>query len=85
MTGWLWTHCRRKLARCAWNKVQHRSLTSLPPDERFDILFLGRDEFSCSVLRELHAAKGTARFSCGVVELQRWIYVEKMCGRASHW
>ena len=43
---------------------QRRGLTSLPPNERFDILFLGRDEFSCSVLRRLHAAEGAARFFC---------------------
>jgi len=48
--------------RLVWGRVpQRRSLTSLPPSERFDILFLGRDEFSCSVLRQLHAAKGMAR------------------------
>ena len=66
MTGWLRAHWQRTLVRCARDKVQRRSLASLPPDERFDILFLGRDEFSCSVLKELHVAKGMAHFTCGV-------------------
>jgi hypothetical protein len=59
MTGWLWTRCRpRGVVHTA---RLHQSLTSLPPDERFKVLFLGRDEFSCSVLKQLHAAKGMAR------------------------
>jgi hypothetical protein len=28
------------------------------PQGPFDILFFGRDEFSCTVFRELHAAPG---------------------------
>jgi hypothetical protein len=53
---------------------------SLPPDERFKILFLGADEFSCLVLKQLYAAKGMARLA--TCYLGR-IYVEKTCGRAS--
>ena len=79
MTGWLWTHCRRKYVH---GVVQRRSLTSSPPNERFDVLFLGRDEFSCSVLRELHAAKGMARFRCVIVESLNGFDI-KTCGRAS--
>lgn len=60
-TPWFWTRCRRReLVHTAWLKAQHRSLMSLPPDERFNILFLGRDEFSCLVLKQLHSAKGMA-------------------------
>jgi len=65
MTLRAWTHCRWKLVRGVWDNLPRRGLTSLPPDERFEVLFLGRDEFSCSVLRELHAAKGMARLISG--------------------
>lgn len=58
MTTWLWVRSRRReLFRTAWVRAQSRSLTSLPPGERFNILFFGSDEFSCSVLKQLHAAK----------------------------
>ena len=70
MTPWLWTHCRRKLVHGAGDNLPRRGLTSLPPDGRFDILFLGRDEFSCSVLRQLHAVKGMACFTSG-----SWLYI----------
>ena len=39
------------------------SADSWPPEcldySKFDVLFFGRDEFSCAVLKELHAARGT--------------------------
>lgn len=81
MTTWPWTRCRRGFAQTAWHKAQRRSLTSLPLDERFNILFLGRDKFSCSVLRQLHAAKGMTRLSVCWCLVLGWIYVEKICGR----
>lgn len=61
----------RALAHTGWLKGQCRSLTSLPPDERFNILFLGRDEFSCLVLKQLHSAKGMvcSFWACVSVEL----------------
>ena len=40
-----------------FNGTQHNE----EKDERFKILFLGRDEFSCLVLRELHRARGKAQ------------------------
>lgn len=61
----LWTrYGLSELVHTVWLKGpgQRRSLMSLPPDERFNILFLGRDKFSCSVLKQLHSAKGAACF-----------------------
>lgn len=36
-------------------------------DERFKILFMGRDDFSCLILRELYAASGQAYFQTSKV------------------
>jgi len=51
-------HCLRTriLHTSQFNGTQH----SKENDGRFKILFLGRDEFSCLVLRELHRARGQA-------------------------
>lgn len=35
----------------------------IPGDEKFKVLFMGRDEFSCLVLKELHSASGLSPFA----------------------
>ena len=53
--------CRVSVLRnvhCARSFHRQYSQSSLTPESPFDILFFGRDEFSCLVLNELHQAQG---------------------------
>ncbi|KAF9043563.1 Formyltransferase [Hymenopellis radicata] len=43
-------------SRPAWSSVRYYSVSQTVP-EKFKILFLGRDEFSCTVFKELHGAE----------------------------
>lgn len=48
---------RRLLVERCWSR-QHLHGDLATPHEAFRILFFGRDEFSCLVLEQLHAAEG---------------------------
>ena len=51
--SWRCTELKKSVRR-----TSHVAQTREKRDDPFKILFLGRDEFSCLVLRELYAARG---------------------------
>ena len=55
--------CRCLQSRISVRRTSHGAQTRGKRDDPFKILFLGRDEFSCLVFRELYAARG-ALLSC---------------------
>lgn len=65
--------CRRMLLRSSlrisWSrKLQTRLYSSTFTPDAFKVLFFGRDEFSCVVLKELLGAKGVSpRFICSIM------------------
>ena len=52
---------RFRLVRVDRLARQYHDLNSRP--QRFDILYFGRDEFSCQVFEKLYSAKGCYRSS----------------------
>ncbi len=67
----------RRFKPQSWAR-RRRNLHSLTPSSPFKILFLGRDEFSCLVLDELHKHKGS--FGLQVV-IQEALKPNKISGR----